>query len=54
MNYWENDDSDILRALQCIYKKIKTILFPYLLANVFKQKYTSSVKSYKHLNKFIS
>ena len=28
-NEWENDDSDFLRALYSVYKKIRTILFPY-------------------------
>ena len=30
-NEWENDDSDFLWALYSVYKKIKTILFRYLL-----------------------
>ena len=30
MNDWENDDPDILWALISVYKKIRTILFPYL------------------------
>ena len=38
-NKWVNDDSDILRALYIVYKKIMTILFPYLLVNLFKQRY---------------
>ena len=54
MNEWENDGSDILRALYSVYEKITTILSPYLLVNLFKQRYISSVKSYKYLNKFIS
>ena len=44
-----NDDE-----LYTVYKNIRTILFPYLLANLFKERYISSVKSYKYLNKFIS
>ena len=27
-NEWGNDDSDLLRALYIVYKKIRTILFP--------------------------
>ena len=30
MNEWENDDSDILRALYSGYKKIRAFLSPYL------------------------
>ena len=29
MNESENDDSDFLQALYSVYKKIRTILFPY-------------------------
>ena len=47
-NEWENDDSDILQALYSGH-----ILFSYSLVNLFKQRYTGSVKSYKYLNKFI-
>ena len=54
MNEWENDGSNKLGALYSGYKKIRTILFPYLLVNVFKQRCTKSVKSYKYLKKFIS
>ena len=53
-NEWENDDSDILRALYSVYKKVRAIIFPYLLFNLFKQRYINSVKSYKSLNKFKS
>ena len=52
MNEWENDDSEILRALYSVYvyiKKIRTILFPYLLVNFFKQRYNSFVKSYTNI-----
>ena len=31
-NEWENDDSDFLRALYSVYKKIRTIFFHTLLA----------------------
>ena len=51
-NEWENDDSDILRALYSVYKKVRAIIFPYLLFNLFRQRYINSVKSYKSLNKF--
>ena len=54
MNEWENDDSDILRALYSGYKKIRTIYLPCLFVNLFKQRYTKSVTSYKYLNKYIS
>ena len=53
-NEWENDYSDFIRVLYSVYKKIGTILFPYLLVNLFKGRYTNSVKSYKYLNKLIS
>ena len=36
MNKWENDDSDILRALYSGYKKIRAFLSPYLPVNLFK------------------
>ena len=49
-NEWENDDSDFLQALYSIYKKIRKNLFPYLLINLFKERYISSVKSYKYFN----
>ena len=39
MNEWKNDDSEILWALYSVYKKIRTILFPYLLVYLFKQRY---------------
>ena len=35
-----------------VYKK-GIFFFPYLLVNFFEQRYISSVKSYKHLYKFI-
>ena len=38
MNELENDDFDILWALWSVYKKIRKILFPWLLVN-FKQRY---------------
>ena len=54
MNEWGNDDSDIHRVLYGVYENIRTILFPYLVVNLFKHRCISSVKSYKYLNKFIS
>ena len=54
LGWMRKDDSDKLWALYSGYKKIKTIYFPYLFVNLFKQRYTKSVKSYKYLNKFIS
>ena len=53
-NEWEIVGSDILRALYRVYKKIRTILFSYSLIKLFRQRYISSVKSYKYLNKLIS
>ena len=43
-----NGAFDFFRAL---YRAIKnrTILFPYLLINLFKQRYISSIKSYNYL-----
>ena len=48
MNEWVNDESDILWSSYIVYKKIKTILFLYLLVNLFKQRCISSIKSYKY------
>ena len=42
-NEWGSDDSDFLQALCNVYKKISTILFPYLVVNLFKQRYISSI-----------
>ena len=53
-NEWQNDESDFLWALCSVHKKNMTILFPYLLVNMFKQRYITYVKSYKYLNKSIS
>ena len=53
-NEWENDGSDFLRAVYSSYNKIRTILFPYLLVKLFKQRYISSAKSYKYLKKLLS
>ena len=44
-NVWEKDDTDILWPLHSVYKKVRQIIFPYLLVNLFKQRYISSVKS---------
>ena len=54
MNEWESDDFDIFRTWYSVYKRIRAILFPYLLVNLFKQGYFSFVKIYKKLNKFVS
>ena len=51
---WENDDSDFLVALYSVYKKLRQFFFHTLLINLFKQRYISSAKSYKHLNKLIN
>ena len=53
-NEWKNNDSDFLRALYSVCKKIRTIIFPCLLVNLLKQRYISSIKSYKYLNKLTS
>ena len=53
-NEWENDDPDFLLALYSVNKKLGQFFFRTLLANLFKQRYISSVTSYKYLNKLIS
>ena len=53
-NEQENDASNILQTLYSVYKKIRTILFPCLLVNLFKQRCISSVKSYVWSNISIS
>ena len=47
-NEWENDDSDFLRALHSVCKKIRTIFFHTLLAM------HRPVVSYKHFKKLVS
>ena len=47
-NEWENDDSNFLRALYSVYKKIRTIFFLTFLA------LHGSVASYKYFKKLIS
>ena len=47
-NEWENDDSNFLRALYSVYKKIRAIFFHTLLA------IHRSVASYKYFKKLIS
>ena len=47
-NEWENDDSDFLRALYSVYKKITTIFVHILLAIHL------SVAIYKYFKKLIS
>ena len=34
-NEWENDDSDFVRTLYSVYKKIRAILFPCLVIKRF-------------------
>ena len=36
-NEWDNDESDFLRALHSVYKKIRTILFSYFQLNCLKK-----------------
>ena len=50
---WQNN-SDFLPALYIVCKKLEQFFFQTLLANLFKQRYISSVTSYKYLNKLIS
>ena len=47
-----NDDTDFVQALYNVYEKLGKFFFhSYVLINLFKEKYISSVKSYKYLNK---
>ena len=39
-------------ALYSVYKKIRTALSLYLIFNLLKERYITSVKSYEYLNKF--
>ena len=50
---WENH-SNFHSALYIVYKKLGQFFFHTLLANLFRQRYISSVTSYKYLNKLIS
>ena len=50
---WENG-FDFLPALCIVYKKLGQYFFHTLLANLFKQRHTSSVTSHKYLNKLTS
>ena len=52
-NKWENMTLTFFWRY-AVYIKIRTTLFLYLLINLFKERYTSSAKNYKYLNKFIS
>ena len=52
-NEWQNNDSDFLLAFYSVCKKLGQFFFHTLLANLFKQRYISSVTSYKYLNKLI-
>ena len=47
-NEWENDDSEFLRVLYSVFKKIRTMFFHTLLAR------HRPVVSYKHFKKLIS
>ena len=47
---WEND-FNFLPALYIVYKKLGQFFFHTLLANLYKQRYLSSVTIYKYLNK---
>ena len=52
-NEWEND-SDFFQTLDIEYKKLGQFFFHTLLANLFKQRYISSITSYKYLSKLKS
>ena len=47
------NDSEFLPALYIVYKKLGQFFFHNLLANLFQQRYISSVTSYKYSNKLI-
>ena len=49
-NKRENDG--FLRSFYSVYKKLGQF-FPHLLANLFKERYISFIKSYKYLDKLI-
>ena len=50
-NEWENDDFDFLLVFYSVYKTF----FPHnFLTSLFKQRYISSIASYKYLDKLIS
>ena len=54
-NEWENGDSEFLVALYSVHKKLGLFFFYALLANLFQQRYISSVTSYyKYLKKLLS
>ena len=38
INEYANENSDILRAFYSVYKKVRTILFPCLLPNLFRER----------------
>ena len=46
LNEWKNN-SNFLPPLHIVYKKLAHFLFHTLFANLFKQRYISSVTSYK-------
>ena len=46
-NEWKNN-SNFLPPLHIVYKKLVHFFFHTLLANLFKQRYISSVTSYKY------
>ena len=50
---WENADSNFLVALYNVTKKLRQFFFYTLLTKLLKQRYISSVTSYKCLNKLI-
>ena len=52
-NEWKNDDLTFFQ-LWTVAHKLGQFFFHALLANLFKQRYISSVTSYRYLNKLIS
>ena len=46
----QENDFDFLSILHIVYKKLEQFIFHTLLANLFKQRCISSVRSYTYLN----
>ena len=53
-NECKKDGPGFLLASCSVYKKLGQFFFHTLLANLFKQRYTGSVTSYKYLSKLIN
>ena len=50
----KKDGPNFLLALYSVSKKLGQLFFHTLLANLFKQRYIGSAKSYKYLSKLIN